>query len=131
MFAVSSYAEVKSFYCHRHCPAADASLRILGNVIIGAIQDGHCMCVVKTVRLGCISANEGDESFAYFSLKWCGYVGAGMQPPTVHQAHDQLLTALQDMLSWEARAKTAKELLNDMLKSRREAAELATQYDIR
>lgn len=55
----------------------------------------------------------------------------GMQPPTVHQAHDQLLTALQDMLSWEARAKTAKELLNDMLKSRREAAELATQYDIR
>ncbi len=60
-----------------------------------------------------------------------GCVSAGMQPPTVHQAHDQLLTALQDMLSWEARAKTAKELLNDMLKSRREAAELATQYDIR
>lgn len=54
-----------------------------------------------------------------------------MQPPTADQAHDQLVHALQDMLSWETRAKTAKELLNDMLKSRREAAELATHYDIR
>ncbi|KAL3153768.1 hypothetical protein ABBQ32_013356 [Trebouxia sp. C0010 RCD-2024] len=55
----------------------------------------------------------------------------GMQPPTVDQAHEQLIGALQDMQSWEARAKTAKELLNDMLKSRREAAELATKFDIR
>lgn len=54
-----------------------------------------------------------------------------MQPPTVDQAHEQLVGALQDMQSWEARAKTAKELLNDMLKSRREAAELATKFDIR
>ena len=54
-----------------------------------------------------------------------------MQPPTVDQAHEQLIGALQDMQSWEARARTAKDLLNDMLKSRREAAELATHYDIR
>ena len=54
-----------------------------------------------------------------------------MQPPTVDQAHEQLIGALQDMQSWEARAKTAKELLNDMLKSRKEAAELATKFDIR
>ena len=56
---------------------------------------------------------------------------AGMQPPTVDQAHEQLVGALQDMLSWESRAKTAKELLKDMMTSRREAAELATKYDIR
>ena len=54
-----------------------------------------------------------------------------MQPPTVDQAHEQLIGALQDMQSWEARARTAKDLLNDMLKSRREAAELATKFDIR
>ena len=56
---------------------------------------------------------------------------AGMQPPTVDQAHEQLMTALQDVLSWETRAKTAKDLLNDMLKSRREAAELASKCDAR
>ena len=56
---------------------------------------------------------------------------AGMQPPTVDQAYEQLLGALQDMAQWEARARTAKDLLNDMLKSRREAAELATKFDIR
>lgn len=56
---------------------------------------------------------------------------AGMQPPTVDQAHEQLVDALQDMASWETRAKTAKDLLNDMLKSRREATELGTKYDIR
>jgi len=54
-----------------------------------------------------------------------------MQPPTVDQAHEQLVDALQDMASWETRAKTAKDLLNDMLKSRREATELGTKYDIR
>lgn len=58
-------------------------------------------------------------------------VAAGMQPPTVDQAHEQLIHALQDMQQWETRAKQGKDLLNDMLKSRREAAELATQFDIR
>lgn len=66
-----------------------------------------------------------------YNLLLSNVCSAGMQPPTVDQAHEQLLGALQDMMSWEARAKTAKDLLNDMLKSRREAAELATQYDIR
>ena len=54
-----------------------------------------------------------------------------MQPPTVDQAHEQLIGALQDMQQWETRAKQGKDLLNDMLKSRREAAELATKFDIR
>lgn len=54
-----------------------------------------------------------------------------MQPPTVDQAHEQLIGALQDMQQWEIRAKQGKDLLNDMLKSRREAAELAIIYDIR
>lgn len=54
-----------------------------------------------------------------------------MQPPTVDQAHEQLVRALQNTQFCEKRAKTAKELLNEMLKSRLEAAELATQYDIR
>ena len=68
-----------------------------------------------------------DVTHAQLCFAW----PAGMQPPTVDQAHEQLVGALQDMQSWETRAKTAKELLNDMLKSRREAAELATKYDIR
>ena len=54
-----------------------------------------------------------------------------MQPPTVDQAYEQLVGALSDMAQWEGRARTAKDLLNDMMQSRREAAELATRYDIR
>ena len=54
-----------------------------------------------------------------------------MQPPTVDQAYEQLVGALQDMAQWEARARTAKELLTDMMQSRKEATELATKYDIR
>lgn len=54
-----------------------------------------------------------------------------MQPITVDQAYGHLVGALQDMQSWEAQAKRVKELLQVMLKSRLEAAELATQYNIR
>ncbi|KAK9806100.1 hypothetical protein WJX72_001362 [[Myrmecia] bisecta] len=55
----------------------------------------------------------------------------GMRSPTAQQAHDQLMSALQDHQSWELRSKQAKELLKEMLGSRKEAAELATRYDIR
>ena len=46
-------------------------------------------------------------------------------------AHESLVSALQDQHQWEARAAHAKELQTQMLASRREAAELAKQYDIR
>lgn len=39
--------------------------------------------------------------------------------------------ALEDQYTWETRSRQAKELLNDMLKSRLEAQELAKQYDIK
>lgn len=46
-------------------------------------------------------------------------------------AHESLVSALQDQHQWEARAAHAKELQTLMLASRREAAELARQHDIR
>lgn len=55
----------------------------------------------------------------------------GLRPPTAQQAYDNLIKALEDQAGWEARAKQAKLLLNDMLQSRKEAAELSKRYDIR
>lgn len=51
--------------------------------------------------------------------------------PTPQQAHETLVQALQEQASWEQRARTAKELLKELLTSRREAADLAAQYDTR
>lgn len=56
---------------------------------------------------------------------------AGHQPPSTTQAHDTLTAALQEQANWEQRRRSAKELLNEMLASRREAAELAKSYDTR
>ena len=56
---------------------------------------------------------------------------AGHQPPSTAQAHDVLTAALQDQATWEQRRRSAKELLNEMLASRREAAELAKLFDTR
>ncbi len=56
---------------------------------------------------------------------------AGFRPPSAQQAYDQLSAALQDQLNWETRAKQAKELLNEMLESRREARQLAEHHDTR
>ena len=41
------------------------------------------------------------------------------------------MQALQDQADWERRARGAKELLNDMVRSRRDAAQLSQQYDIK
>lgn len=60
-----------------------------------------------------------------------GRIPAGTHTPTATQAHDQLVQALREQSSWEKRAKDAKELLKQMLKSRKDAAELAQHYDIR
>ena len=57
--------------------------------------------------------------------------GAGIRPPTAQGAYDLLMQALQDQADWERRARAAKELLNDMVRSRRDAAQLAQQYDIK
>ena len=51
--------------------------------------------------------------------------------PTARAAHEALVTALADQASWAARTTAAKELLAAMLASRRSAADLAKQYDIR
>ena len=56
---------------------------------------------------------------------------AGSRVPTPQAAADTLVAALQEQADWEARARAAKELLGDMLRSRREAADLAAQYDTR
>ena len=56
---------------------------------------------------------------------------AGVHPPSVQGAHDLLLQALQDQSDWERRARAAKDLLNEMVRSRREAAQLSQQYDIK
>lgn len=58
-------------------------------------------------------------------------VRAGVRPPSVQGAHDLLLQALQDQCDWERRARQSKELLNEMVGSRREAAQLSQQYDIK
>jgi hypothetical protein len=57
--------------------------------------------------------------------------GAGGRMPTARAAHEALVTALADQASWAARTTAAKELLAAMLASRRSAADLAKQYDIR
>lgn len=56
---------------------------------------------------------------------------AGVRPPTAQQAHDLLVSALQDQAGWEARAKAAKDLLAQMIRSRRDAALLAQSFDIK
>lgn len=56
---------------------------------------------------------------------------AGVRPPSAQQAHDLLVSALQDQAGWESRAQSAKELLNHMMKSRRDAALLGQTYDIK
>ena len=56
---------------------------------------------------------------------------AGIRPPTAQGAYDLLIQALQDQADWERRARAAKELLNDMVRSRRDAAQLAQQYDVK
>jgi hypothetical protein len=57
--------------------------------------------------------------------------GAGRRQPSPEAAHETLCAALQEQASWEQRAHVAKELLHEMLKSRREAADLQQQYDIK
>lgn len=56
---------------------------------------------------------------------------AGSRIPQVEPAHEQLVTNLRDLASWDARARTARELLAEMVQSRKEAAELAAQHNIR
>ncbi len=55
----------------------------------------------------------------------------GGTPPSAVASHMALVQALEDQASWEARARSAKELLNQMLQSRKEAKELERDYDIR
>lgn len=54
----------------------------------------------------------------------------GLRPPTAQAAFDALLRCLEDQHTWEQRAKASKELLNQMLHSRKEADELRQQYNL-
>lgn len=54
----------------------------------------------------------------------------GVRPPTAQAAFDALMRCLEDQHNWEQRAKASKELLNQMLQSRKEADELSKQYNI-
>jgi len=58
-------------------------------------------------------------------------VCAGLRVPSPQAAHETLVNALQEQASWEQRARTAKELLKELLTSRRDAQDLAAQYDTR
>ena len=51
--------------------------------------------------------------------------------PTAQTAFSDLLRVLEDQAQWELRAAQAKALLNEMLKSRKEADELGKLYDLR
>jgi hypothetical protein len=51
--------------------------------------------------------------------------------PTAQIAFNDLIRALEDQAQWEARAAQAKALLNEMLKSRKDADELGKLYDLR
>ncbi len=59
------------------------------------------------------------------------FLCVGRRQPSPEAAHDTLCAALQEQASWEQRAHVAKELLHEMLKSRREATDLQQQYDIK
>ncbi len=55
----------------------------------------------------------------------------GSYMPMANEAHHALLRALEEQQIWETRLVQARHLLQEMLKSRLEAAELSKQYDIR
>lgn len=56
---------------------------------------------------------------------------AGGRNATARTAYETLKAALADQATWTQRAASAKELLAAMLASRRNAAKLALEYDIR
>jgi hypothetical protein len=40
------------------------------------------------------------------------------------------MSALRSQLNWETQARNAKEILNDILRSRRQSAELGEKFDL-
>ena len=51
--------------------------------------------------------------------------------PSFEVAYQSLMSALKDMALWDAIARQAKELMRDMLESRKSIAEVAATYDVR
>ena len=51
--------------------------------------------------------------------------------PKFEIAYNGLMFALEEMSSWDDKAKQANILMRDMLESRKSIAEVATQHDIR
>lgn len=54
----------------------------------------------------------------------------GMRPPTAQAAFDALMRCLEEQHTWEQRSKASKDLLNQMLQSRKEADDLSKQYNL-
>lgn len=63
-------------------------------------------------------------------MTWLG-PHAGDWVPTVQHAHQLLLSSLRDMKAWQTRAEESKQLLQEMLVSRRALAEIKLQHDVR
>lgn len=51
--------------------------------------------------------------------------------PHVEPALEQLVTNLRDLAAWDARARTSRALLAEMVASRKEAREVAAKYGIK
>lgn len=55
----------------------------------------------------------------------------GSRPPSVEQALEHLNATLQDQAEWEMRAKASRDMLAEMLRSRKKYAEIAAKYNIK
>ena len=55
----------------------------------------------------------------------------GSVPPSAVKAHQHLMAALEDMLTWEQRHQIAEELLKDIRQSRSDIAGLSKKYGTR
>ncbi|GAB4814795.1 hypothetical protein N2152v2_001841 [Parachlorella kessleri] len=55
----------------------------------------------------------------------------GSRIPQVEPAHEQLVTHLRDLAAWDARARAARELLAEMVASRKEATQMVARHNIK
>ena len=55
----------------------------------------------------------------------------GAKPPSAEEAVEALVVALEDLVAWEKHARSSRELMSQMLISRKEAAVLGEKYDLR
>lgn len=85
-------------------------------------QTTHCRAdlVLDWVYGRVLSAGDVSRQLATFPL--------GRHSPTAHEIHLQLVKALQQQADWDAQAQQYKQLLQDMLQTRKRYQELKEQY---